>query len=672
MSASFFSPVGMRKEWGAEVAGCDRVKGELPPRSNAPSSYLPPSPSRSAVVTFYSSKAGVGRSTALANIAVLLAKWQKRVLLVDWDLDAPGLERFFQRIPSAVKGDRKVLPGVVDLMLGLQEGQRGDWRQCLIELRPHPAGIPIHLISAGRNDGSYAQRAANVRWKELRSSGALAEYVRELREQWTSQYDYVLVDGRSGFGDAEGACTALLADYLMLFVAASEQSAEGAQAVMQQASEIRRQQRPDLAHLIALPLLAMDERDRDHERSRDWQHKVAKRFGQVFSQWLPSDVTPLQALQKLYIPALPQLSFGEPLPVVESANEIGDPRSGSSAFARLARLVTHHCEWRVLDATADAGELSETRSRFLDAQRRAAAAEEIAAKRKIWMIAFGVAAGIAALIATIGLSRATSLSHEVESQREEAQRLVTAAANAKKKERAAELSALQARIAELRFRVEGFAAHTLSLEQVRKNSIEEAIDNGEELRLQLRELRGYMKEVEGYFSSLSPKNPARANLSAEYKALQARLDRAETELKRYDAAVGEVVDAAPSGAKRGLGAALNEWRAGLRAKRRGKEQEAAEHFRNALKIQDRFAPGYHALGRIALERGQLDTAEKLFQTAIKRNPSYVAALGAMARLSLKRGDRRQAENYAAQALRLRSSYLPAQRVLQELRSKPAG
>ena len=32
---------------------------------------------------------------ALANIAALLAKWGKRVLLVDWDLEAPGIEHFF-------------------------------------------------------------------------------------------------------------------------------------------------------------------------------------------------------------------------------------------------------------------------------------------------------------------------------------------------------------------------------------------------------------------------------------------------------------------------------------------------------------------------------------------------------------------------------------------------
>ncbi len=47
------------------------------------------------VITFYSYKGGVGRSMALANVAVLLAQQKKKVLAIDFDLEAPGLHRFF-------------------------------------------------------------------------------------------------------------------------------------------------------------------------------------------------------------------------------------------------------------------------------------------------------------------------------------------------------------------------------------------------------------------------------------------------------------------------------------------------------------------------------------------------------------------------------------------------
>ena len=61
-----------------------------------------------AIVTFYSYKGGVGRTMALANIAVALARKGLNVLAVDWGFEAPDLERycsqFEQRLPSSKNG----------------------------------------------------------------------------------------------------------------------------------------------------------------------------------------------------------------------------------------------------------------------------------------------------------------------------------------------------------------------------------------------------------------------------------------------------------------------------------------------------------------------------------------------------------------------------------------
>lgn len=46
------------------------------------------------IITFYSYKGGTGRSMAMANVAWLLAFQGKRVLTIDWDLEAPGLHRY--------------------------------------------------------------------------------------------------------------------------------------------------------------------------------------------------------------------------------------------------------------------------------------------------------------------------------------------------------------------------------------------------------------------------------------------------------------------------------------------------------------------------------------------------------------------------------------------------
>jgi len=48
------------------------------------------------IISFYSYKGGTGRSMVLANAEWALASNQKKVLVVDWDLEAPGLHRYFR------------------------------------------------------------------------------------------------------------------------------------------------------------------------------------------------------------------------------------------------------------------------------------------------------------------------------------------------------------------------------------------------------------------------------------------------------------------------------------------------------------------------------------------------------------------------------------------------
>ena len=46
-------------------------------------------------ITFFSYKGGVGRTLAAANFAVYLAKFGLKVAIMDFDLDAPGIDSKF-------------------------------------------------------------------------------------------------------------------------------------------------------------------------------------------------------------------------------------------------------------------------------------------------------------------------------------------------------------------------------------------------------------------------------------------------------------------------------------------------------------------------------------------------------------------------------------------------
>ena len=67
------------------------------------------------IVTFYSYKGGVGRSMAVANVAELLADSDFKVIVCDWDLEAPGLESYFAKSKEIAK-EWKARPGVMDLI----------------------------------------------------------------------------------------------------------------------------------------------------------------------------------------------------------------------------------------------------------------------------------------------------------------------------------------------------------------------------------------------------------------------------------------------------------------------------------------------------------------------------------------------------------------------------
>ena len=75
------------------------------------------------IYAFYSFKGGVGRSMALANIGEIFHQKGLRTLLVDWDLEAPGLETYFNR--DAELAASRAHPGLIDMLTAYRKGFPG-------------------------------------------------------------------------------------------------------------------------------------------------------------------------------------------------------------------------------------------------------------------------------------------------------------------------------------------------------------------------------------------------------------------------------------------------------------------------------------------------------------------------------------------------------------------
>jgi len=222
------------------------------------------------IVTFYSYKGGVGRSMALANVARWFELQGLKVVMVDWDLEAPGLESFFSATVSRESVRAKL--GLVDLLLTYREifpnlpkpqptpapsaqiesaspaADEAAFVNVLKDTLPplshtlipiassdcgSGSGGGLWLLSAGcRNEerfGKYAETVQQFSWSEFYAQfegEAFFEWMR-LQLDDPAFADVTLIDSRTGVAEMTGVCTRQLADVVVTLCAPNDQNLDG-------------------------------------------------------------------------------------------------------------------------------------------------------------------------------------------------------------------------------------------------------------------------------------------------------------------------------------------------------------------------------------------------------------------------------------------------------------
>ena len=183
------------------------------------------SPDKMYVTTFYSFKGGVGRTMALVNAAVELANTGRRVLVVDFDLEAPGLDTF-----DILHSENKV-PGIVDFVGEyIASGKAPEVTHFISKsssIGDKDGGLWI--MPSGAHNKSYTTSFSQIDWGALyeRHDGYLL--FEDLKEQWKQAIkpDYVLIDSRTGHTDTGGICTRQLPDAVAILFFPNEQNLRG-------------------------------------------------------------------------------------------------------------------------------------------------------------------------------------------------------------------------------------------------------------------------------------------------------------------------------------------------------------------------------------------------------------------------------------------------------------
>ncbi len=179
-------------------------------------------------VVFYGLKGGVGRSTGLAMLAYRLARDGKRVLLIDFDLESPGLSGLL--LPP----ERVATYGLVDWFVEDAVGQGDEALRDMVSVSPladNTQGSIRVAAAMGQGESAYLSKLARVYADTPSQAGPqtfadrMLRITKLLEEQ--ERPDIVLIDSRAGLHDVAAIAISSLASVALLFATDAQQNWQG-------------------------------------------------------------------------------------------------------------------------------------------------------------------------------------------------------------------------------------------------------------------------------------------------------------------------------------------------------------------------------------------------------------------------------------------------------------
>jgi MinD-like ATPase involved in chromosome partitioning or flagellar assembly len=295
------------------------------------------------IITFYSFKGGTGRTMALANAAWILASAGYRVLVVDWDLESPGLHRFFE--PFLDAGTIAGNAGVIDMIrdyawavnLDRARALDGEWLRAQARVGPHvvpldwefPAGGALDFVSAGRQNQNYSANVASLDWDNFYDRLGGGQFFDAMREDMRAEYDYTLIDSRTGVSDVSAICTVQLPDVLVTCFTLSNQGIFGAADIVKKIDS----QTSRTVRILPVPS-RIDEGEKE-------KADMGRRLARAEFESLPAHMSADELTEywgSVEIPYRPFYAYEEILAAF--GDEPGVANSLLSAFERLVGYIT--------------------------------------------------------------------------------------------------------------------------------------------------------------------------------------------------------------------------------------------------------------------------------------------------------------------------------------------
>lgn len=300
----------------------------------------------SRIITFYSYKGGVGRSMGMVNVGVVMSMWGYKVLLIDWDLEAPGLENYFcHHIDVKSSKENNGLIDLLDLKNKCDEilVEELPWNEYIQTIQGNT--FSVDMISAGKRDENYFNKVRQFDYAGFYNESGGGDYIENLREYWLDHYDFVLIDSRTGLTDSSGICSIHMPDILVVMFTPNEQSFNGVKEVAQKAVAGQKQVIYDRFRLRVLPIPCRIE-NAETQLLDEWMTRIYKE-SEPMLEWLPKSETnpaefavwPADVIGQIRIPYKAYYSYGERLAVVERGTS--DPLDLGFVYESIAAVLVN-------------------------------------------------------------------------------------------------------------------------------------------------------------------------------------------------------------------------------------------------------------------------------------------------------------------------------------------
>lgn len=272
------------------------------------------------VVTFYSYKGGMGRTTTLVAYALHCAiNLNKKVVILDCDFEAPGYLNFFN---LHQKGNKN---GVVEYLLDKKFDKSVEVSDYCYELEevPNLRIMPAGDLAQSAEVNYYVEALAKLDYTKTTLivkdfNNLLLSIEKELKP------DIILIDSRTGFSDVFDFTALKLSDLIVSFFGSSEQTRPGRKFLLEKYVQTKKQANENLGLILINSILPQEQSEAG-----------------IYYNKFSSDVdTELHSI-------LTELNLGDfetsiqkrPLRRNKFAEEIGVIETSNDTFAKLIRLI---------------------------------------------------------------------------------------------------------------------------------------------------------------------------------------------------------------------------------------------------------------------------------------------------------------------------------------------